>query len=107
MNYPVYFHNDVTDFQWSKESHSMDSTGQRDNLENADHESLWEEQLDSGILCRDQGKGETLGPVLKVYENRDVGNVDVNCYCRSNKAWNNFHTPTPDNSLVFIPVNRR
>lgn len=29
---------------------------------------------------RDQGKGETLGPVLEVYENRDVVNADVNCY---------------------------
>lgn len=76
-------------------------------MENADHESLGEEQLDSEILCRDQGKGETLRPVLKVYENRDVGNADVNCYCRSNKAWNNFHTSIPDNSLVLIPVNWR
>lgn len=31
----------------------MDCTSQGDNLENADHESLWEEQLDSGILCRE------------------------------------------------------
>lgn len=54
---------------------------------------------------RDQEKGETLGPVLKVYENRDVGNADVNCYCRSNKVWNNFHTPIPDNSLVLFLVN--
>lgn len=48
-------------------------------MENADHDSLWEEQLDSGIPCRDEGKRETLGLVLKVYENRDVGNADVNC----------------------------
>lgn len=40
MNYPIYFHNGVTDFQWSKESHSMDCTGQGDNLKNAAHESL-------------------------------------------------------------------
>lgn len=105
MNYPIYFHNDVTDFQWSKESHSMDCTGQGDNLGNAAHEILWEEQQDSGILCRDQGKRETLGPVLKVCKNRDVGNADVNCSCRSNKVWNNFHTSIPDNSLVLIPVN--
>lgn len=105
MNYPIYFHNDVTDFQWSKKSYSMDCTSQGDDLENVDHESLWEEQPDSGRLRRDQGKGETLGPVLKVYGNRDVGNADVNRYCRSNKVWNNFHTPIPDISLVLIPVN--
>lgn len=36
MTFPFYFHNDLTVFQWSKESHCIDRTGQGDNLENAE-----------------------------------------------------------------------
>lgn len=77
MTYPFYFHNDVTVFQWSKDSHCIDRANQGDNFENVENESLWKEQPDS---CRDQQKGETVGPFIKVYENRDVESADVNSY---------------------------
>lgn len=82
MTYSFYFHNDVTVFHWSKDSHCIDHTNQGDNFENAENESLWKEQLDSEIPCKDQRKGQTVGPFIKVYENRDVESADVNSYQR-------------------------
>lgn len=97
MTYPFYFHNDVTVFQWSKESHCIDRTSQGDNLENAENESLRKQQPDPGIPCRDQREGETVGPFIEVYENRDEESAEVNSY-----QWMKFADQIKSGTILIL-----
>lgn len=64
MTYSFYFHNDVTGFQRSKESHCIDRTSQGDSFGNAGNENTLKEQT-LGYLVGISGKEKQLSLFLK------------------------------------------